>query len=597
MSNETTHLVLKGGEFLIKTTAAAELFTPEDLNEEQRLFGDATYDFINARIAPNIEKIDKMEPGLMEQLLNEAGELGILGAGLPEEYGGAGADLLTETLISEKLGHSHSFGVAVAAHTGIGTLPIFYFGTDAQKEKYLPKMASGEIKAAYCLTEPDSGSDALAAKTKAILSADGKNYIINGQKMWITNSGFADLFIVFAQVDGTQFTGFVVEADRKGITLGAEEQKMGIKGSSTRQVFFENVEVPVENVLGEIGKGHKIAFNVLNIGRFKLCAMVMGGSKASCAKAVQYANERQQFKQPIANFGAIQHKLAEQAIRIFACESATYRVADLMKEKVDELLASGVDKAQAKLQAAEEYAIECAALKVLGSETLDYVVDETVQIYGGMGFSEEAPAARAYRDSRINRIFEGTNEINRLLAVDMLLRRAMKGELDLIGPAMKVQQELMAVPDFGGSGSGSLFDEEKKAIANGKKAVLMIAGAAVQKFMQKLSTQQEILMCIADMAIELFAAESTLLRVEKMVAARGEAACAAHIAIAQTYISDMSDRMFIYGKTALAAFAEGDMMRMMQLGLKRFTKYPTYNTIGARRIIAQELIQANNYCF
>lgn len=597
MSNETTHLVLKGGEFLIKTTAAAELFTPEDLNEEQRLFGDATYDFINARIAPNIEKIDKMEPGLMEQLLNEAGELGILGAGLPEEYGGAGADLLTETLISEKLGHSHSFGVAVAAHTGIGTLPIFYFGTDAQKEKYLPKMASGEIKAAYCLTEPDSGSDALAAKTKAILSADGKNYIINGQKMWITNSGFADLFIVFAQVDGTQFTGFVVEADRKGITLGAEEQKMGIKGSSTRQVFFENVEVPVENVLGEIGKGHKIAFNVLNIGRFKLCAMVMGGSKAGCAKAVQYANERQQFKQPIANFGAIQHKLAEQAIRIFACESATYRVADLMKEKVDELLASGVDKAQAKLQAAEEYAIECAALKVLGSETLDYVVDETVQIYGGMGFSEEAPAARAYRDSRINRIFEGTNEINRLLAVDMLLRRAMKGELDLIGPAMKVQQELMAVPDFGGSGSGSLFDEEKKAIANGKKAVLMIAGAAVQKFMQKLSTQQEILMCIADMAIELFAAESTLLRVEKMVATRGEAACAAQIAIAKTYISDISDRMFIYGKTALAAFAEGDMMRMMQLGLKRFTKYPTYNTIGARRIIAQELIQANNYCF
>jgi len=591
--------MLKGGEFLVKESIAQEIFTPEDLNDEQHMFGDMLREFIKNRITPNLEKIDKQEEGLMETLLNESAELGLLGATLPEEYNGMGVNLNTETLLSETLGTSHSFGVAVAAHTGIGTLPILYFGTEKQKKKYLPGLATGKLKAAYCLTEPGSGSDALSAKTKATLMKDGKHYLVEGQKMWITNSGFADLFIVFAQVGGDKFTGFVIDAKSKNINLGAEEDKMGIKGSSTRQVFFEGVKVPVENVLGEIGKGHRIAFNVLNIGRYKLCAMVMGGCKAGVEHATKYANERHQFGVPISSFGAIKHKLAEMTIRTFVCESATYRVSGLIADNVQSLVDSGKskNKAEAKLVVAEEYAVECAMLKVLGSEVLDYVVDEAVQVYGGTGFSEEYPVARAYRDARINRIFEGTNEINRLLAVGMILKRAMKGKIDLMGPMMSIQKELTSIPTFGNGDNGEVFAAEKKAIANAKKCILMVAGSAVQKFQTKLEEQQEVLMNLADMAIYTFAAESTLLRVEKMIAIKGEEACSLHADIAKVYLTNALEQINLHGKHAICGFSEGDSQRMMLMGLKRFTKYAPFNVIAARQRIADALIEANGNCF
>lgn len=594
---ESVKQVLKGGEFLIKDTLAQDVFTREDLNEEQQMFADMTQDFLTKRVWPNVIKIDKQQEGLMESLLDEAAELGILGASIPEEYGGMGVDINTESVLSEITGASHSFGVAVSAHTGIGTLPILYFGTEEQKQKYLPKLASGEIKAAYCLTEPGSGSDALAARTKATLTEDGKHYILEGQKMWITNAGFADLFTVFAKIDGKHFTGFLVEGDAENLRLGAEEDKLGIKGSSTRQVFLEGVKVPVENVLGKIGQGHKIAFNVLNIGRYKLSVMTAGGAKQNMELATKYAQERSQFKQPIANFGAIQHKLAEQAIKTYALDSANYRTSGLLNEKVAAEKAKGIDPIKAKLVAAEEYAIECSILKVMGSEVLDYVVDETVQIHGGNGFSEEYLAARAYRDSRINRIFEGTNEINRLLTVDMLLKRAMKGKLDIMTPALAVQKELMAIPDFGANGSDELFAAEKKAIKNAKKAILMVAGAAAQKLMAKLKSEQEIIMSVTDMLIDLYAAESTLLRTEKLIGVRGKVACAEHIDATTVYLSDALERIFVNGKHAVCAFGEGDELRMMLLGLKRFTKYAPLNTVAARRRIAAKVLDAGGYPF
>ncbi len=588
---------MKGGEFLITTQEAKDVFIPEELNEEQLMFRSMTLDFIESKIWPNVAKIDKQleNPDMVPNLLDEIGELGILGAGLPEEYGGMGVDFNTETVLSEELGKSLSFGVAVAAHTGIGTLPILYFGTEEQKARYLPGMATGELKASYCLTEPDSGSDALAAKTKAIL--DGDEWVLNGQKMWITNAGFADLYIVFAQVDGDKFTGFVVERNTPGLTLGDEEVKLGIKGSSTRQVFFENVRIPKGNLLGEIGKGHKIAFNVLNIGRFKLCAMVMGGCKKAINIATSYANERHQFGQAISGFGAIKHKLAEMAIRTYATDSATYRVAGLITDKIGQLKKEGLTKAEAKLKAAEEYSIECAILKVLGSEALDYVIDEAVQIFGGTGYSEEYPIARMYRDARINRIFEGTNEINRMLAVGQMMKKAMRGELDLMTPAIQIQQELMAIPDFDDEDDEVFFFAEKKAIANAKKAILMAAGAAAQKYMMELENQQEVLMNLADMAIDVFTAESTLLRTEKMVEMKGEEASATQILMAKTFLSNALERMNIAGKHAVAGFAEGDELRMMLIGLKRFTKYETMNTIAARQSIADKMIEANKYPF
>ena len=588
---------LKGGEFLIKESSVESTYIREQITEEQQMIEQSTSDFITNRVYPNIKAIDKQEPGLVVGLLHEIAELGLLGAAVPEEYGGMGVDFATDTFINEQMGKGHSFSAAFAAHTGIGTLPILYFGTEEQKKKYLPGLANSTIKASYCLTEPGSGSDALGAKTKAVLSEDGKSYIINGQKMWITNAGFADLFTVFAKIDGEKFTGFLIDAKSEGISLGAEEDKLGIKGSSTRQVFFNNVKVPVENILGEIGKGHKIAFNVLNIGRYKLGVLALGGSKETCTIATKYANERIQFGVPIASFGAIKHKLAEMATKIYAVDAATYRTAGLIHDYIESATAAGTDKVQAKLLAAEEFSVECAILKVFGSEVLDYVVDEAVQVFGGTGFSEEYPVARAYRDSRINRIFEGTNEINRLLSVGMLVKKAMKGELDLFGPAMAVQKELMSVPDFSTPDADDVFGAERKALLNAKKAILMTAGAAVQKFMQNLDKEQEVMMNIADMLIELFACESVLLKTEKLIGIKGEAACALQIDLTKVYISDSLERINLSGKHAIVSFNDGDVLRIMLMGLKRFTKLDAFNTVAARRRIADKVIAENGYCF
>ena len=597
MSEQTTITeILKGGEFLIKETDASSVFTPEDLNEEQRMMVETANDFIQKEIWPNLDAIDKQQEGLTVNLMDKAGELGLLAVSVPEEYEGLGRDFNTSTALIMEMGKSYSFGVSFAAHSGIGTLPIMYYGTEEQKKKYLPKLASGELKSAYCLTEPTSGSDALSAKTTAKISEDGTHYIINGQKMWITNGGFADILITFAQVDGDKFTCFIISTDSEGFTSGNEENKLGIKGSSTRALFLDNVKVPKENILGEIGKGHYIAFNILNIGRFKLCAMTTGGAKENASIAVAYANERKQFNQKISNFGAIKHKLAEQAIKIFASESATYRVSGLINDTIKSLQAEGVSYTDAALKAAEEYAIECAMLKVYGSEVLDYVVDETVQIHGGYGYSEEYPAARGYRDSRINRIFEGTNEINRLLTVDMLMKRAMKGRLDLMGPAMAIQKELMSVPEMGEE-EGGILSAEKKAIANAKKAILIITGAAVQKFMQNLKDEQEIIMNITDMMIELYACESAYLRTLKLSSMKNEEELKPYVEITKVYFSDALERINLHGKHAITSFAEGDELRMLLLGLKRFTKYENVNTKELRRNIANRLIEANKYCF
>lgn len=588
------HANLKGGGFIIHESQPGSVFIPEEFNEEHRMMASMADDFLDAEVFPILDRIDALEPGLMPSLLDKAGQLGLLGVSVPEAYGGFGKDFMTSMLLTEKAGAGHSFAVAMAAHTGIGTLPILYFGTPQQKEKYLPKLATGELKASYCLTEPGSGSDALAAKTKALLSDDGQHWILNGQKMWITNAGFADVFTVFAQVDGDKFTGFIVEKGTAGLALGEEEHKMGIKGSSTRQVFFSDCKIPKENLLGEIGKGHLIAFNILNIGRAKLAGAALGGCKRVCTGALNYANTREQFKMTLSKFGAIKHKLAEQAIRTYVMESALYRTSHKIDALEKALLADGMDFNKSLLGAAEEYAVECAILKVLGSEVLDFVVDEGVQIFGGYGYSSDFPMDRAYRDARINRIFEGTNEINRLLMLDMLLKRAMKGEIDLMTPAQNVQKELMSIPDFGAQ-DDALFAPERRWIANFKKAGLMVAGAAVQKYMMKLTTEQEIIMNVSDMLIETYASESVMLRVEKLVQLRGEEACRIHLDIMRTWINDSADRIFFSGKNAINAMAEGDEARMMMMGMKRFTKTAPYNTKDARRRIAKDLLAAGNY--
>ncbi len=588
--------VLKGGEWLVRESTPADTFTPENFSEEQRMIRDMCDQFLDAEIYPILDRIDSLEPGLMKSLVNKAGDQGLLSVSFPEEYGGLGKDFVTSTIVNEYLGAGHSFSVAIAAHTGIGTLPILYFGTPEQKQKYIPKLITGEWAGAYGLTEPNSGSDALSAKTTAKLSDDGKYYILNGQKCWITNGGFAQVYTVFAKVDGDKFTAFIVERGTEGFTQGPEEHKMGIKGSSTVQLYFQDAKVPVENVLGEIGKGHRIAFNILNIGRLKLCAAATGGARRALTNTVEYARTREQFKQPISNFGAIKHKLAEMAIRIFVSESALYRTADWIDEKEKELLAAGKPFNESLLGAAEEYAIECAMLKVYGSEILDFVVDEGVQIHGGNGFSAEYNISRAYRDSRINRIYEGTNEINRLLTLDMTLKRAMGGRLDLMGPAMAVQKELMSIPDFGAADEAP-FASEQKLVANLKKAILMTAGAAVQKLMMKIESEQEVLMSLADMAIETFNAESVLLRVMKMTAANGEEASRLHQDIMRTYLYDAADRVNKAGKDAINSFAEGDEQRMILMGLKRFTKADPFNSKDARRRIADKMIAEGRYCF
>lgn len=589
--------IIKGGEFLIRETKAEDVFIPEEFDEEQRMIGQSCTEFLAQEVIPNIDRIDSMEEGLMPSLLKKAGELGLLGISVPEDLGGFGKDFSTSMYVAEKTGAGYSFSVAISAHTGIGTLPILYYGNKEQREKYIPKLASGEWLASYCLTEPGAGSDANSGKTKATLTEDGKHYLINGQKMWITNGGFADIFIVFAKIeDDKNLTAFIVEKEFGGITLNPEEKKMGIKGSSTRQVFFNDTKVPVENMLSERQNGFKIALNILNIGRAKLATATIGGAKDTITESVQYANERVQFKLPISKFGAIRYKLAEQAIRVYAAESASYRVSKNVDDAIASRLEGGMDKQQAILKGIEEFAAECAMLKVAGSEALDYVVDEGVQIFGGMGYSAESSVERAYRDSRINRIFEGTNEINRILTIDFILKRALKGELDLMGPAMAVANELMSIPDFGDD-DDSLFAEEHKAVKNFKKAILMVAGSAVQKLMNTLAKEEEVLMNVADMAIDTYQAESMLLRVEKLLTMKDQSEVEEEIAMVKTFIYDAADRINKAGKDALTAFAEGDELTMMLIGLKRFTKMTPLNVKALRQKIAQRLIEKNAYAF
>ena len=588
---------IKGGEFLIRKTSLADIFIPENWTEEQRMIADMCHDFIDTEILPHMDRIDSMEEGLMPSLVEKAGALGLLGMSVPEDLGGMGVDFKTSLLATEYLASGYSFSVAYGAHTGIGTLPLLYYGTGDQKKKYIPKLASGEWKASYCLTEPGSGSDANSGKTKAVLTEDGKHYVVNGQKMWITNAGFANLFTVFAKIDDDdKLTAFLIEADSEGITLNPEEKKMGIKGSSTRQVFFNDVKVPVENLLSERENGFKIALNILNIGRIKLAAGVMGGAKQAITESVRYANDRLQFGREISKYGAIRYKLAEQTIKTFVNESAIYRAGQNIDDAIAGYVAAGMDKGEATLKGIEQFAPECAILKVSGSEALDYVVDEAVQIFGGMGYSAESSVERAYRDARINRIFEGTNEINRLLTVDMVLKRAMKGELDLMGPAMAVAGELMSIPEFGDKPT-DVLGNEALYLEGFKKTVLMVAGSAVQKLMQSLSKEQEVLMNIADLSIYTYLAESALLRVQQMIELKGEQACEAQIAIVKTYFYDVADEISKAAKDAINSFAEGDEAKMMLMGLKRFTKTEPFNPKAARQLIATRIIEANKYCF
>jgi alkylation response protein AidB-like acyl-CoA dehydrogenase len=592
---------LQGGEFLIRESAPQDIFIPEEFNEEQRMIAQTAVDFLAAEVWPNLERIDHQEEGLMQKIIEKAGELGLLGISIPEAYGGFGKDFVTNMLVTEKTGAGHSYSVAMAAHTGIGTLPTLYYGNAEQRAKYIPKLTTGEWKACYCLTEPGSGSDANSGKTKAVLTPDGTHYLINGQKMWITNGGFADIFTVFAKivdpatgVEDANLSAFIVEKDFGGITLNPEEKKMGIKGSSTRQVFFNDCKVPVENLLSERQNGFKIAVNILNIGRIKLAGAALGGAKAVVDQSIKYANERIQFGKPISAFGAIRQKLADQATYCYVVESATYRCSQDMEQAIEALEAAGADHAKALLKGVEQYAAEAAILKVAGSECLDYVCDEGVQIYGGMGYSAESPVERAYRDSRINRIFEGTNEINRMLTVDMLLKRAMKGQLDLMGPAQAVAAELMGIPEMP-EPDDSLLGDEKRMVTNFKKAVLMAAGGAAQKLGLELAKHQETLMHIADMVIDTYLAESTLLRTLKLADMKGAANVPEQIAMCQLYIHDAADRIHKYAKEAVNNFAEGDERQAMLMGAKRFSKNTNLNTAELRKMIAKKMIAEGKY--
>lgn len=588
---------IKGGEFIIRETLCEDIFIPEEFDEEQLMIKKTCEDFLEAEVFPNLDRIDNQEEGLMVHLMDKAGELGLLAVSIPEEYGGFGKNFNTSMLVADSVGAGCSFAVALSAHTGIGTLPILYYGNKEQKDKYIPKLATGEWKASYCLTEPNSGSDANSGRTKAVLNSEGTHYLITGQKMWITNGGFADIFIVFAKIgEDKNLSAFIIEKDFGGITMNPEEHKLGIKGSSTRQVFFNDCPVPVANMLSERENGFKIAVNILNIGRIKLGVAAIGSSRKVLNHAINYSNERVQFNLPISKFGAIRYKLAEMATRNFALESASYRAGQNIDDAYDALVADGMEPSQAKLKSTEQFAVECAIIKIWGSEVLDYIVDEGLQIYGGMGYSAEAPMERAYRDSRINRIFEGTNEINRMLILDMLLKRAMKGELDLMSPAQAVAAELMSIPDFGEE-DNSLFASEKRTLANLKKAGLMIAGAAVQKLMMTLSKEQEILMNIADIIGYVYIAESTILRVEKLVKLRGEETCAGQLDMMRIYLYQAVDKVSVAGKEALYSFAEGDELRMMLVGLRRFTKSEPFNIKETRQRVAKQLIEANKYCY
>ena len=585
--------VIKGGEFLVKKTLPEAIFTTEEWQEEALMIAGMCDEFISKEIHPILDRIDAMEPGLMVNLLDKAGELGLLGLSVPEELGGMGVDFKTSLLATEYLGKGHSFSVAYGAHTGIGSLPLLYYGNEAQKQKYSPLLASGEWKAAYCLTEPSAGSDANSGKTKAVLSDDGSHYVLNGQKMWITNGGFADLFTVFAKIDSDKnLTAFLVEANSEGISLNPEEKKMGIKGSSTRQVFFNNVKVPVENMLSTRENGFKIAINILNIGRIKLAAGVLGGAKETIEDTLKYAVAREQFGRSIAKYGAIRHKIAEQIIRTFVLEAATYRAGQNIEDAIEAFIVSGMDKGQATLKGIEEYAAECAILKVAGSECLGYVVDEAVQIYGGMGYSSESSVERSFRDARINRIFEGTNEINRMLVVDMILKKGLKGEIDLMSPAKKVMNELLSIPDFTDA-PDSIIEQLDTLLEGFKKAILLTAGAAVQKLSQTLSKEQEVLMNVSDMIIWTYQAESALLRLGKMNAKGMDVSIAQQIV--QTYFYDSADHIAKAAKDALNSFMSGDELVMSLMGIRRFTKMKSFNAKEARQQIAQFVIEKGKY--
>lgn len=590
---------IQGGEFLIRETDAQNVFIPEQFTEEQKMMAQACQDFIDSEITPNIEEIDSMKnPDLVPSIFKKAGELGLLGVAVPEEYGGLGMSFNTSMLIADIIGAAGSFSTTYGAHTGIGTLPILYYGTEEQKQKYLPKLATGEWAACYCLTEPDAGSDANSGKTKATLSPDGKHYLINGQKMWISNAGFADLFIVFAKIeDDKNLTAFIVEKTFGGITMNEEERKMGIKGSSTRQVFFNDCPVPVENMLSERQNGFKIAVNILNIGRVKLGAGVLGGVRTVTSHAIKYSSERKQFGVSINSFGAVKRMLAEMAIRSYVSESLCYRAGQDIEDRMNALAAEGMSDADAKLKALEQFAIEAAIAKVHGSEVLDFVVDQGVQVYGGMGYSAEAPMERAYRDARIARIYEGTNEINRMLMVGMLLKRAMKGEINLFEPAMAVANELTAVPSFETVDTSELFAAEKDVLKKLKKVFLMVGGKAAMALQDRIEDEQEVMMNLADVMIEIYAAESAILRTEKLVSIKGEEACKHQIAMSQVYLFEAVDKINAAAKEAIASFTKGDEQKVMLMGLKRYTKMDLINTKELRRQIADYMIDQGKYPF
>jgi alkylation response protein AidB-like acyl-CoA dehydrogenase len=595
----TTKTSINGGEFLIKETDAQNIFIFEEFSEEQKMMAQACQDFVDTEIHPRGEEIDSMKnPDLIPQIFKKAGELGLLGISVPEEYGGMGMSFNTSMLIADIVGAAGSFSTTYGAHTGIGTLPILYYGTEEQKQKYLPNLATGEWAACYCLTEPDAGSDANSGKTKAVLSSDGKHYLINGQKMWISNAGFADIFIVFAKIeDDKNLTAFIVEKGFGGITMNEEEKKMGIKGSSTRQVFFNDCKVPVENMLSERGNGFKIAVNILNIGRIKLGSGVLGGCRTVTSYAIKYSSERKQFGVAINTFGAIKQKLAEMAVRIYACESLCYRAGQDIEDRMNELETQGINDSEAKLKALEQFAIEAAIAKVHGSEVLDYVVDQGVQVYGGMGYSADAPMEKAYRDARISRIYEGTNEINRMLMVGMVLKRAMKGEINLFEPAMAVANELTAVPSFESIDTSELFAAEKDVIKKLKKVFLMVGGKAAMALQDRIESEQEIMMNLADVMIEIYAAESAILRTEKLVSQRGEEACKHQIALAQVYLFEAVEKIQTSAKEAIASFTKGDEQKVMLMGLKRWTKSELVNTKELRRQIADFMIEKGKYPF
>jgi alkylation response protein AidB-like acyl-CoA dehydrogenase len=597
----STHI--KGGEFLIKETTSDSIFISEEFSEEQQMMKESIIDFIDREVWPFKDRFEKKDYKFTEETMKKAGEMGLLGVSVPEEYGGMGMGFVSTMLVCDYIsGASGSLSTAYGAHTGIGTMPILLYGTEEQKQKYVPKLASGEWFGAYCLTEPGAGSDANSGKTKAVLSEDGKYYSITGQKMWISNAGFCSLMIVFARIeDDKNITSFIVEYDPNnpnGITLGEEEHKLGIRASSTRQVFFNETKVPVENMLASRGEGFKIALNSLNVGRIKLSVACSDAGRRAITESVKYANERVQFKTPIAQFGAIKNKLAEMTTKIYCSSAANYRAANDIQNKINELKESGLSHQEAELKGVEEFAIECALLKVYGSETIQFVADEGIQIFGGMGFSEDTPMESAWRDARIARIYEGTNEINRLLSVSMLLKKALKGQIDLMTPAMAVANDLMAIPSFDTPDYSVLFTEEKEILGKLKKAFLMIAGSAVQKYTTKLAEEQQLVMAAAEMMIEIYMAESAILKTEKLVKMTSEEACEAQIAMAKLNLFNAVEKISMKGKEALYSFTEGDEQRMMLMGLKRFTKYTNFpNVINLRKVIADKVIAENSYCF